>query len=62
MRHPGHSVSRQEFQLERFIRSLSSTGHFGKIGISATHIKDWKTQLRDNQKIIDELQSKMNSN
>jgi hypothetical protein len=44
-----------KFQLGKFIQSLSPSGHFRKIGISASHIEQWQQQLIDNQKTIDNI-------
>lgn len=49
-----HSNS-DKFQLEKFIQSLSPSGHFRKIGISPDHINQWKQLLADNQKTIDNV-------
>ncbi len=44
-----------KFQIEKFIQSLSPSGHFRKIGISTDHIDQWKQQLINNQKSIDNI-------
>jgi len=44
-----------KFQLESFINSLSSSGHFRKIDISAAHIEKWKKLLVDNKPVIDNI-------
>lgn len=48
------SRSKQDnFQLEKFINSLSSSGHFRKISVSEDRIIHWKERLKKNKKIID---------
>jgi len=44
-----------KFQLERFIASLSPSGHFGRIGISTVHIRVWEKLLIDNKTVIDNI-------
>ncbi|MDN3586884.1 hypothetical protein QWY86_09410 [Pedobacter aquatilis] len=44
-----------KFQLENFINSLSSSGHFKKLKISAEHVGKWKNLLSDNKHIIDNI-------
>jgi hypothetical protein len=44
-----------KFQLEKFIQSLSPSGHFTKIGISIAHIEVWKKLLISNKPTIDNI-------
>ena len=44
-----------KFQLERFINSLSSSGHFRKIGVETRHIEKWQKLLFDNKSVIDNI-------
>lgn len=44
-----------KFQLERFINSLSSSGHFRKIGVETRQIEKWQKLLFDNKSVIENI-------
>ena len=47
--------SNDKFQLEKFIDSLSPSGHFRTIGVAQSHIDIWKKLLVDNKTTIDNV-------
>jgi hypothetical protein len=44
-----------KFQLEKFIDSLSPSGHFRTIGVLQSHVDTWKKLLVDNKNTIDNV-------
>lgn len=44
-----------KFRIEKFLNTLSSSGHFRKIGINEKKVNEWLNQIIDNQKVIDDV-------
>lgn len=44
-----------KFQLEKFINSLSPSGHYRKVGVSVAHIEEWKNLLLEQESVINNI-------